>query len=172
MRNENADAGPHTELEYWKERASKLTRSAVSSLLISLAGSVPFVLQFIARLFSSVVLFRISYCRSVVEQKNDIAGRIILGVMNAARGLGRGSEVLAQWKKIDIDITDALNEAKDNVRFLTQLAKFLEPLYKGTPSSIIDALPALVNNLYILQSVARYYNTKGVCGFDVSLLLW
>lgn len=119
-RKENPDAGPHTELEYWKERTGRFN--------------------------------------SIVDQKNTPAAKIMLGALQVARG---NSVLMRRWKGFDSDITDALNEAKDNVRFLTQLDKFLEPLYKGTPRTIIDALPALMNNLFIMQSVARYYNTKG-----------
>ena len=31
---------------------------------------------------------------------------------------------------------------EDNVKYLTTLDKFIEPLYMGTPATIIDALPA------------------------------
>ena len=35
----------------------------------------------------------------------------------------------------------------------------MEPMYSGTPQSIIDALPALLNNIKMMHSIARYYNT-------------
>ena len=56
-------------------------------------------------------------------------------------------------------MTDALNEAKDNVKYLTTLDKSLEPLYIGTPASVIDGLPALINNVKMMYAVARYYGT-------------
>ena len=56
-------------------------------------------------------------------------------------------------------ITDASNEAKDNLKYLTTLEKSMEPMYSGTPQSIIDALPALLNNIKMMHSIARYYNT-------------
>eukprot|EP00959_Pyramimonas_sp_CCMP1952_P268688 5617866-Pyramimonas_sp.AAC.2 len=56
-------------------------------------------------------------------------------------------------------VTDAANEAKDNVKYLTTLEKSLEPMYAGTPHTIIDSLPALMNNIKMMHTIARYYNT-------------
>jgi dynein heavy chain, axonemal len=66
---------------------------------------------------------------------------------------------LRRWKQIDIQITEAFNEAKDNVKYLTTLEKFIEPLYTGTPEAILDSLPALMNAVKMMQQIARYYNT-------------
>lgn len=52
-----------------------------------------------------------------------------------------------------------MNEAKDNVKYLTTLEKFIEPLYTGTPQTIIDSLPALMNSVKMIHTIARYYNT-------------
>lgn len=67
--------------------------------------------------------------------------------------------LLRRWKQIDIGITEAANEAKDNVKYLFTLEKFIVPLYNGTPSSTIDTLPALMNSIKMIHSIARYYNT-------------
>ncbi len=48
------------------------------------------------------------------------------------------------------------NEAKDNVKYLSTLEKFVDPLYIGDPVSIIDALPALLNSLKMIHTIARY----------------
>jgi dynein heavy chain len=56
-------------------------------------------------------------------------------------------------------VTDAANEAKDNVKYLTTLEKSLEPMYVGNPTTIIDSLPALMNNIKMMHTIARYYNT-------------
>ena len=67
--------------------------------------------------------------------------------------------LLRRWKQIDVNITEAANEAKDNVKYLFTLERFIEPLYTGTASSIIDTLSALMNSIKMIHTIARYYNT-------------
>jgi len=66
---------------------------------------------------------------------------------------------MLDYNRLDLLLTDKLNEAKDNVKYLTTLEKFIEPLYKGTPQQIIDALPALMNVIKMIHTIARFYNT-------------
>jgi dynein heavy chain len=69
-------------------------------------------------------------------------------------------QLLRRWKTIDVNITESANEAKDNVKYLFTLERFIEPLYTGTPSTIIDTLPALMNSIKMIHTIARYYNTS------------
>ena len=59
-----------------------------------------------------------------------------------------------------LQITDAANEAKDNVKYLATLEKSLEPMYMGTPRTIQESLPTLINNIKMMHTIARYYNTS------------
>ena len=59
-----------------------------------------------------------------------------------------------------LQITDAANEAKDNVKYLATLEQSLEPMYMGTPHTIQDSLPTLINNIKMMHTIARYYNTS------------
>merc|ERR1719238_1234143 len=45
------------------------------------------------------------------------------------------------------------------LKYLFTLEKFIEPLYSGTPSTIIDTLPALMNSIKMIHTIARYFNT-------------
>lgn len=66
----------------------------------------------------------------------------------------------SQWRTTELKVTEALNEAKDNVKYLATLEKFIEPLYEGTPETIKDTLPALMNSIKMIHTIARYYNTN------------
>ncbi|CAN0066841.1 unnamed protein product, partial [Discosporangium mesarthrocarpum] len=69
------------------------------------------------------------------------------------------TNLLRRWKQIDVNVTEAANEAKDNVKYLYTLERFIEPLYTGTATTIIDTLPALMNSIKMIHTIARYYNT-------------
>jgi dynein heavy chain len=58
-----------------------------------------------------------------------------------------------------VQVTDAANEAKDNVKYLATLEKSLEPLFAGSVQDITDAVPALLSNVRMMYTIARYYST-------------
>ncbi|OWZ14140.1 Dynein heavy chain, partial [Phytophthora megakarya] len=125
---ESHEAGPATELEYWKRRLQRLM--------------------------------------GITEQLKTKECKMVTGVLNVVSKLQDGAmdklgiaTLLRQWKQIDTNITEASNEAKDNVKYLATLERFIEPLYNGTPSTVVDALPALMNSVKMIHTIARYYNT-------------
>ena len=67
--------------------------------------------------------------------------------------------LVQRWKRIDMAVTEAANEAKDNVKYLFSLRKSFEPLYTGTAQNIMDSLPALLNSIKMIRTIARYYNS-------------
>ena len=66
----------------------------------------------------------------------------------------------SKWRSQDMRVTEALNEAKDNVKYLTTLEQFIDPLYNETPNVVKDTLPALMNSIKMIHTIARYYNTN------------
>jgi dynein heavy chain, axonemal len=93
---------------------------------------------------------RMAKLNSVTEQLKNKEAKLVLGVCMAAR-----SKAHRAWKTLDSRLTDASNEAKDNVKYLMTLEKSLEPMYIGTPQNVIDSLPSLLNNIKMMQSIAR-----------------
>lgn len=130
-RKEDKDAGPRQELEYWKQRMRKLT--CVSEQL------------------------RSKNCRTVFDVLNHASTST---GDNANRPRDKIYLATSKWRSIELRVTEALNEAKDNVKYLQTLEKFIEPLYDGTPESIKDTLPALMNSIKMIHTIARYYNTN------------
>jgi dynein heavy chain len=126
---ETQDSGPDTELEYWRRRMQRLN--------------------------------------SITEQLKTKDCKLVVGVLTAVTkqqedlGFDRPKifSLLRRWKQIDINITEAANEAKDNVKYLATLERFIEPLYNDSPSAILDTLPALLNSIKMIHTIARYYNT-------------
>ena len=127
--NAQQEAGPMTELDFWKRRQQKL--------------------------LSIIEQLKTKECRSILA--------MIAGTVKSANpeltAAGDAITLLRRWKQIDINLTEAANETKDNVKYLFTLEKFIEPLYDGTPSTVVDTLPALMNSIKMIHTIARYYNT-------------
>ena len=98
---------------------------------------------------------RMAKFNHVVEQLKNPMARVVTGVLHTAK-----SKTLKRWRACDNGITDALNEAKDNVKYLSTLERFTQPLYSGNPEAIIESLPALMNNVKMMLTIARYYSTQ------------
>ena len=124
-----ADAGPLTEVEYWRRRMQRLTNITEQ--------------------------LKTKDCKNVIGMLNSL-------VKGGDGGGGDNSSIYAllrRWKTIDVKITEHANEAKDNEKYLKTLEKFIEPLYNSQPLQIIDTLPALMNSIKMIHTIARYYNT-------------
>jgi dynein heavy chain, axonemal len=119
-------AGPRAVLEFWRGRMTRLT-SITEQLKTKDCKNVLAVLASVA--------------------KND---RMDDGVRQSVFAL------LRKWKQVDIAITEGANEAKDNVKYLYTLEKFIEPLYTSDPVAIVDTLPALMNSVKMIHTIARW----------------
>ena len=124
------DDGPVKELDYWKQRMRSLTQ--VSERLSSKNCRAVYDLLDHA-------------CDSQQESLGVHYQRLYMATSN--------------WRGIDNKITESLSEAKDNVKYLQTLEKYLEPLYTGNPETIKETLPALMNSIKMIHTIARYYNT-------------
>lgn len=73
--------------------------------------------------------------------------------------LSRSSKLLKKWEATDEKVTLGLNEAKDNVKYISFLQKYWEPLYKSTPDEIITSLPGLMVAIRNVSKTAQIFHT-------------
>jgi dynein heavy chain len=64
-----------------------------------------------------------------------------------------------RWKGLELRLSDAANEAKDNVRYLATLDQPFEVLKSGSPQQVLDSLHTLLQSITTLYKIARYYGT-------------
>ncbi|XP_069769393.1 dynein axonemal heavy chain 5 isoform X2 [Narcine bancroftii] len=98
---------------------------------------------------------RMSKFNSLLDQIKSPQVRRIIGILQVAK-----SRTLKHWRKLDGNITDAANEAKDNVKYLYTLDKFFGPLVKCTPATMTEQVPNLMNSIRMIHSISKYYNTS------------
>ncbi|XP_052127393.1 dynein axonemal heavy chain 5-like [Frankliniella occidentalis] len=69
------------------------------------------------------------------------------------------SKLLARWKRLDSEITEAANEAADTVKYMYGIQRLLAPLYQLDPPSLAAQIPNLMTLIRNLYSTSRFYNT-------------
>ncbi|XP_059501668.1 dynein axonemal heavy chain 8-like [Stegostoma tigrinum] len=92
---------------------------------------------------------------SIIEQLKGQHCKAVINVLNTSH-----SKMLKMWLELDSQITDAANEAKDNVKFLQALEKVCQPLYNSDPVTMTRGVPNLINTIQMIHNVSRYYNTS------------
>lgn len=92
---------------------------------------------------------------SLLDQMKSKQCKTVIGILLHAK-----SKVLKTWKELDNRITDAANEAKDNVKYLDTLEKSCHPLYQSDPVKMITAIPKLIGAIQMIHSTSQYYNTS------------
>ncbi|KFU84710.1 Dynein heavy chain 8, axonemal, partial [Chaetura pelagica] len=107
-------------------------------------------------------LTEIEYWRSmsakfnfIIEQIKGPECRAVINVLNAGR-----SKLRRMWQELDARITDAANESKDNVKYLSIIEKVCYPLYKCDLVSMTHGIPNLIHAIKMIHRFSKYYNTS------------
>lgn len=112
---------------------------------------------------------------SVTEQLKSKPSRVVTGVLKA-RALKQTDEdgkdsadaneteeiksYIEKWREVDLAITDSMNEAKDNVRFLENIRGTIETLNTASPGVIAETMPSLMNSMKMIHTLSRHYGTE------------
>ncbi|XP_041805872.1 dynein heavy chain 8, axonemal-like [Chelmon rostratus] len=70
------------------------------------------------------------------------------------------SKIMKMWRELDARITDHVNEAKDNVKFLNTLEKVCQPLYNSDLVTMMKSVQNIINAIQMISTVSVYYNTS------------
>ncbi|XP_034031153.1 dynein heavy chain 5, axonemal [Thalassophryne amazonica] len=91
----------------------------------------------------------------ILDQLKRPDFKVVMGVLLMAK-----SKLIKSWRELDTRITKAVNEAKDNVKFLFSLEKYCDPLYNCDPVAMVGAIPGLMSTIKMIYTISRYYNTS------------
>uniref|UniRef100_A0A3B4ALM1 Dynein heavy chain tail domain-containing protein n=1 Tax=Periophthalmus magnuspinnatus TaxID=409849 RepID=A0A3B4ALM1_9GOBI len=91
---------------------------------------------------------------SVINHIKSSECKAVIMVLNIGK-----SKTIKMWRELYAKVTDHVNEAKDNVKFLGTLEKVCQPLYISDPVSIIKSLQNVFNAIHMIYNVSLYYNT-------------
>ncbi|XP_076815353.1 dynein axonemal heavy chain 5-like isoform X1 [Clavelina lepadiformis] len=98
---------------------------------------------------------RMSKFNALLDEIKTPRVKTVVGVVHAAK-----SRCIRHWVTLDSRITDAANEAKDNVKYLYTLDKYFGPLSKCDPRNMVEIIPSLMNSIRMIHSISQYYNTS------------
>uniref|UniRef100_A0A8C9NK88 Dynein axonemal heavy chain 8 n=1 Tax=Serinus canaria TaxID=9135 RepID=A0A8C9NK88_SERCA len=91
----------------------------------------------------------------IIEQIKGQNCKAVINVLKVAH-----SKILKSWQELDGKITDAANESKDNVRYLSTLEKVCQPLYTTDVVLMTQGIPYLIKAVQMIHRVSKYYNTS------------
>jgi dynein heavy chain, axonemal len=98
---------------------------------------------------------RMAKFNNLLEQIKAKRVRAVIGILQAAK-----SKSLNKWKEMDAKITDAANEARDNVKYLYTLDTFFSSMTKFSPAVITESIPNQMNAVRMICSISQYYNSS------------
>ncbi|XP_055595824.1 dynein axonemal heavy chain 8 [Uranotaenia lowii] len=70
------------------------------------------------------------------------------------------SKLLKKWKLMDQEVTCKLNESRDNVRYISSIERFWDPLYRCGPEEVAADIPSLLTIIRQVYKTSSFYNTS------------
>uniref|UniRef100_A0A668T4J6 AAA+ ATPase domain-containing protein n=1 Tax=Oreochromis aureus TaxID=47969 RepID=A0A668T4J6_OREAU len=92
----------------------------------------------------------------LLDQLKSPDVKAALGVLLLAK-----SKLIKSWRELDARITDGVNEAKDNVKYLYSLEKFCDPLYNSDPYKCAGCVLYLDVTNQMITACKAYINNNG-----------
>ena len=98
---------------------------------------------------------RLAKFANLVEEIKTPRCQSVLRLLHVAK-----SRKCIRFRELDSRVTVAMNEARDNVKYLYTLDNFMSQLTRCGPVQMIEHLPGLMNAISMIYAVSQYYNTS------------
>lgn len=98
---------------------------------------------------------RLARLRLVDEQLTEVSAARAVQYLREAK-----SPMMTRWTAMDAALTEASAEAHENVKYLQSFNKYFDVLYSSNLHQIMNILPALMTNIRMMYTIARYYPTR------------
>ena len=69
------------------------------------------------------------------------------------------SSLIRKWRLLEVSISEALERAKDNVKYLSSLEKSLDLLYTNELVGAAEVIPLIINSLTVMSWNSRSYSS-------------
>ncbi|XP_062548437.1 dynein axonemal heavy chain 8 [Armigeres subalbatus] len=107
-------------------------------------------------------LHELEYWRSMLTKYTSIAefieSRPFIGYYTCLK-LSR-SKLLKKWRPMDNEVTSKLNESRDNVRYISSIERFWDPLYRCEPEEVATTISSLLTIIRQVYKTSSFYNTS------------
>ncbi|KAH9591062.1 Dynein heavy chain 5, axonemal [Schistosoma haematobium] len=92
---------------------------------------------------------------TIFEEMNKHNCKIVFGILSTFN-----CPLVKRWLKLESQVMDYTNEAKNNLKFLSTLEEYCEPLYRCDPVGMLDSIPKLVTMIRLVYEISTFYNTQ------------
>ncbi|EDS37982.1 ciliary dynein heavy chain 5 [Culex quinquefasciatus] len=70
------------------------------------------------------------------------------------------SKLMKKWYEMDKEVTRKLNESRDNVRYISSIERFWDPLYRCEPEEVSMNIASLLTIIRQVYKTSSFYNTS------------
>ncbi|KAK9794950.1 hypothetical protein WJX73_010224 [Symbiochloris irregularis] len=116
----------------------------------------------------------ITHCNELLDAWSKIAKDLLAMQLPASQDseAAARSRSFNAWNALEQEVSEAAQEARDNVKYLGTLEQSIAPLRTASLPEMLQALPAFFSALYTLQTTSRYYAKPENLGSILGKVAW
>ncbi|XP_052892579.1 dynein axonemal heavy chain 8 [Anopheles moucheti] len=107
-------------------------------------------------------LVELEYWRTILTRYTSISefteSKIFLQFLESLK-ISRG-KLVKVWESLAAELSIKLIESRDNVRFISSIERFWDPLYRCEPQEATRSIPSLLEVIRHVYKSSMYYNTS------------